>query len=662
MACEELNLKNNNSQEDDLVWTDVEYSDDGESVTVHLFGSGRYVSSSRALNLPLAQLGHDFFEVVFLYNLDDNPVNNVIARAIWERGQRAGISGVQRGVNYGHVSCEPPAGEGSAVLFVGNKSDKTLLAIGTISHVDNNAVTRTTALITNSTKSITFKVDALHAAVNENPENSSFITNALRPSSIIPHWEDTAITLFQISEREFPLFAIVKGSPALRAQYSLAFESGAAFDDYHNAIIVAAAGAADKREPRYSTSDGNIRKASNVFLDDVTIVTMPNHDTAAIGHPLKNPIDFSFNTLDTKEGSVFSLVFEIPVFVLSSEVDASGGNPVQWYIRPGYGTNLYDLDDGTGAAGGAILCGNGFIPVPEGGRFVVITPPQVFQYTQGDRINVSGMTLQMVDPHGVTTPILPTNENVSFWISGYKIDISTFEFEGYYGLVWMEVHYQDPVSNNPYKAEKLIPFLVNAIGIKDSPTSTPYNVNFTNYVVHIVDGPGQIASGHGNTNGTHVYVLTNNVNLGNYSNVDFNAGPYLIIFVAQENAGDSYILGRTGSGGAEGGYFTFSHNRQCGYSQVYFGKWPFATVPSNPAAVLRHPTTSATITTAPFRVNAGGNADHVTNNTVNNPGYNRVTGYMFSAVYYSGTLDPGRISNFKLMDGEVEVFHKDLLH
>jgi len=556
------------------------------------------------------------------------------------------------------VSCEPPLGEGSAVLFVGNKSDKTLLAVGTLSHVDNNLVTRTTALITNSTKSITFKVDALHAAVNEDPENSSFITNALRPSSIIPHWEDTAITLFTVCEREFPLFAIVRGSQALHAQYSLAFESGAAFDDYHNAIIVAAAGAADKREPRYSTPDGNIRKASNSFLDDVTVITMPNHDADDIGHPLKNPINFSFNTMDTKEGSIFSLVFEIPVFALSSQED-----PIQWHIRPGYGTNLYDLDDGTGAAGGAILCGNGFIPVPEGGRFVVITPPQVFQYTQGDNINVSGMTLQMVDPHGVTTPIFTNNENLSFWISGYKINISTFTFEGYYGLVWMEVRYLDPESQNPYKAEQLIPLLVNAVGIKHNPTSAPYNVNFTDYIVHIVDGPDQIASNHGSTNGTHVYVLTNNVNLGHYSSVDFNSGPYLIIIVAQENADtDGYILGRTGSGGAEGGFFTFSQNRQCGYSQVYFGKWPFASVPSNPAAVLRHPTTNAAIATGPFRVNAGGNAEHVVNNTVSNPGYNRVTGYMFSAMYYPGTLDPGRISNIKLMDGEVEVFHKDLLH
>ena len=628
------------------------------------------MSSSRALNLPLARLGHDFFEVVFLYNRDDNPANNVIARTSWSRGQKAGISGVQRGINYGHVSCEPPAGEGSAVLFVGNKSDKTLLAVGTLSHVDNNAVTRTTALITSSTKSITFKVDALHAAVNENPENSSFITNALRPSSIVPHWEDTAVAPFKISERDFPLFAVVRGSPTQRAQYSLAFESGAAFDDYRNAIIVATAGSADKREPRYSTSDGNIRKASNAFLDDVTVITMPNHDADDIGLPIKNPIDFSLNTMNTKEGSIFALVFEIPVFALSSQKD-----PVKWHIRPGYGTYLYDLDDGTGAAGGAILCGNGFIPVPEGGRFVVITPPHKFQYNQTtsskEYINTSGMTLQMVDPHGITTNILPTDNNISFWISGYQIDVSTFQFEGYYGLVWMEVRYHDPVSNNPYKAEQLIPFLVSAVGFRDDNTSTPFDVNFTNFSRYMINNAGDIGAitNTNPQNGTYVFILNADVDIPTWQNL--NNGPYLFIFVAAENVGTGgpWVLGRLGTGGADGGFFNFAHNRRAGYSQIYFGKWPFAQV-SNPAAALTNPVGNAPITTEPFRVNAGGLAVHVTGvprdavpppapttpPSVNNPGYTRVTGFMFRA------MNSGRVSAVKLMDGEVEVFHRDLLH
>jgi len=145
--------------------TYVDYEYDGTSLKLYLDGTKvpyKAPSASRALNRDLAQMTHDYFEVVFVGNS-----GNSVARAAWEIGQAAGISGVFRdadGVDYGHADAAigiPSAvdadANGSALIFVGRKADKTLLGIGKLTHVDDV----TSTIVTTAARSVTFTVEAL---------------------------------------------------------------------------------------------------------------------------------------------------------------------------------------------------------------------------------------------------------------------------------------------------------------------------------------------------------------------------------------------------------------------------------------------------------------------------------------------------------------------
>lgn len=596
------------------------YSKDGNTVTVYIAqGAGKYVSpveagfdsTGRALSLPLAQLGHDFFEVVFFYNHNNNPADHVVARATWQRGQRAGVSGVYRGADYSGVTYNPNPGSGSAVLFVGNGQDKTLLAVGKISHVDETAVNNGPAVIAASTTSVTFTVDALKSSVDMAPANSSFLTAAGRnPDARTVNTANTQTVAKEIAGKEFPMFEIVRGIKELHAWYTLTTVSGN-FAAYNNAIILSGEGKAEKREPRYSTPEGNIRRESNVFLDDQTVITLPNHDENGVndvGLPFKNPVVFSLDTEFTREGSIFALVFEIPVIALSSL-----SNPVQWYIRPAYGTYLYDLDDGNGGAGGAILCGNGFVYVAVGARLVVITPPQKYQYNRMEggnfileHLSFAGLQVELQDEHGnKIRDIDPNDENLVFLIGGYRIPhtpSTPFVFSQYYGLVWIEVAYDDPYTNYLHHGE-LFPVLVTTNNIAAGTASNEQSgfVNFTDYssrryrVTTTNDFLNLITAG-----GIYVIILGANVDI---PQITTNMQSAVLVMIVADGA--NRTLGRE-----SGGHIIFQHNRFHSYNQFYFGEWPFP----EPLTPVGQPTywasgnTAPTVTTVPYRINAGGSA------------------------------------------------------
>jgi hypothetical protein len=171
------------SEESGVEYTDVEYEIYGgvgnERVkSIKLYFDGYKVpvtpkqrAIQRALSLDTAAASHDFFEVVFYTN--DGPATGTtdpyVARASWEIGHPAGISGVHRpapGVNYGPVfngtgtapnnTATPLLGPCS-VVFVGKKTNKTLLGVGWLTHVGTNASTT----ITDTTTSVTFYVAPL---------------------------------------------------------------------------------------------------------------------------------------------------------------------------------------------------------------------------------------------------------------------------------------------------------------------------------------------------------------------------------------------------------------------------------------------------------------------------------------------------------------------
>jgi len=328
------------------------------SVTIYLDGNGR--AASRAMNRTFSEMGCDYFEVVFKYN-NNGTYETAIGQ--WRIGERAGVSGVSRsksgGVDYTGVSFEPAAGTGSAILLAG-KSDRTLMGIGKLSLVDGQSASSN--LINLNTISVTFDVAAIKAGVNADPVFSSFKTAAgNNPDYLTVTAANTLTTAEEIMGIYFLTFKLASSISKTKAVYTFQLHSGTAnlytnFGAYvttGGGLRVASAGTAEKKYPSYTTSEGgNINVNSIILLDERTSVTMDNNQTADIEF---NPaVEFSFNTNNspaTKAGSIFALVFEIPVYALDKRCS--------WFIRPGYGVLKYELDDGLGGMGGAVLIKTG---------------------------------------------------------------------------------------------------------------------------------------------------------------------------------------------------------------------------------------------------------------------------------------------------------------
>jgi hypothetical protein len=372
---------------EEIEYTDVVYSEDGKSLTIYLDGQ---VPVSRSLNREFAMMGCDYFEVTFLYNPDDNPANFMVARGDWMIGRQAGINGVYRtgNVNYGNISAPPPNNQGSAILFAG-KSDKTLMAVGRIAMVDGVSGTTINA----NTKSVTFELDALVAAVND-LSSSSFVTNVESTTGAAPDFSITKVNMDNIFTTQaadmFPIFKLDPGRTEIKAQYTFRLNSGN-FDDYLNGILVAppaftapglpapgTPGIIERKQPRYTSGEGRYHE-SILLLDELTVIKLTNNNSPGV--PFVRKVDFSFDTTSTASGTVFSLVFSIPVYALSNIADENGNTSKNWYIRSSYGTNLYDLDDGTNGLGGAVLLGTGDVKLPDGKYQIIIkVPPDKWQY------------------------------------------------------------------------------------------------------------------------------------------------------------------------------------------------------------------------------------------------------------------------------------------
>jgi len=363
------------------------------SVTIYLDGKGP--AASRAMNRTFSEMGCDYFEVVFKYN-KNNDGNYETAIGQWRIGERAGVSGVWRetDVDYTGVSFAPVTGKGSAILLAG-KSDRTLMAIGRLSLVDGQAVSSTN-LINLNTKSVTFNLAAIKAGVGadmtvaDNKGLSSFLTAAGHtnaPGTLTNVGAtNTLITDEEIMGIYFLAFKLNTGISATKALYTFRLHSGASgtpegpssaytyanFGDYvatGGGLRVASVGTVagipvagttvEKKYPSYTTPDGgNINVNAIILLDETTVVTIENNKTP---HLEFNPaVEFTFNTVGTKPGSIFALVFQIPVYALDERCS--------WCIRPGYGVLNYELDDGLGGMGGAVLIKTGEL---------IIAPPSV---------------------------------------------------------------------------------------------------------------------------------------------------------------------------------------------------------------------------------------------------------------------------------------------
>jgi len=612
------------------------------SVTVYLDENG--LGASRAMNKAFAEMGCDYFEVVFVGNAGSGAVS---VMGQWRIGERAVVKDVPRGVVYDFVNNAAPAsGHGSAILLAG-KSDKTLLAIGKLRDEDTN--------ITTAVTKVTFNVASIDTGVNITPASplNSFLTAALDTATnytdVIPG--NTQAIQEPIQDQYFTAFKLPLGH-TIHADYTFKLNQGL-LTDY--GLLVAKAGTAEKKYPSYTTATGgNINTNSVILFDDKTVVAMTNNQT--VGGAFNPAVHFTFDTAGTTGGSIFALVFEIPVYALRTDC--------RWYIRPGYGVLKYELDRGLGEMGGAVLIKTGeiFIPSPSVEFYIKIkTPPKKWRYRNAavtdetnddtydgktnpwgtnytyewDRIfRYDGIEVELrkssdntlitdtvnypVNASGILNPA-----NLSYTI-GTNPPMPLYNnyplADEFYGLIKITVeyrHYNDVLSN----AES---FFILVSGNYSQPSGTvlyPYNsttqfdyANLTHMrtsgastscMVTVDDANGFGTAVQGLINSLRIILLTNRTSGSLPLNTidiyepafNVNKGDSALIMIM--STGSDMILGRRQRSGSNGTQIQIRGDR-ANLSAFYFGKWPFDGLWKSPPALNG--------TTNNYSLNAAGHA------------------------------------------------------
>jgi len=401
-----------NGADGGIEYTDVVYEFTGgvgnervKTVTLYLDGemvpkpAQQRAVEKRALSLEGARMSHNFFEAVFMNGTGT-------ARASWEIGQPAGISGLVRGISYGGLT----PGTGSSTVFVGRKSGKTLLGVGYMTHVDDIVGT---TIGTNS-RSVTFTVSALRTWASfdsantvsttiksTDPEipmgtgNATFVTATGDGTSYADADADNTTGETYVYPRftgvSFPLYYLptVSASTPVAATYTVGGLSLADITIFAPEVLPSAdintlvrtwgrrasATPFATYNPDTATNTTNLRgglqfikrtpafmykgltyEITGTYYDKITTVTEvspPAGDAA-----FEPAMGIRFN-MTAKSGGLFSITFQVPVYALSIVKAYNGALlvPEKWYIRSDYEQYQYLLDNGIDS-GGALLIGD----------------------------------------------------------------------------------------------------------------------------------------------------------------------------------------------------------------------------------------------------------------------------------------------------------------
>jgi len=112
---------------------------------------------------------------------------------------------------------------------------------------------------------------------------------------------------------------------------------------------------AENKLPRFPLAGNRYYEFKAPWAIKTTTVMHPDFLAAAVyGAQLPNPILFDIETHAENDGFI-SFTFTVPVYALS-DLDRPGvEKSITWFLRPGFGTYYYDLDDGAGGPGGSLL-------------------------------------------------------------------------------------------------------------------------------------------------------------------------------------------------------------------------------------------------------------------------------------------------------------------
>jgi len=573
---------------DEPFYTDVEYSEDGRFVTLYLDGSAP-VPSNRALNKYIAQLGYNFFEVTFCYN--DSGTYRII-RASWELGEPAGVTGVTREVNYYGTNPVglPDSGQGSVVLFVGERSDKTLLAVGTLSYIDNTPIA-TSGIITLSTTKVTFELNALKAGVSAAVAGSSFKTISPAPPGTLSNIPG------KIGGVDFPYFP-VPADASITASYTFGFDAAAhGYSFYQPAIIYAGGATAIIIRPEW-TFPPNTKKTDSIYpfsnaVTETTRVAVTYPST--VGNAFDGTMLLTISTAGEPSPAIAALTLRVPVLAVRNT-----DNPVSWFIKPGFGSYHMELDNGKYENGGAVLLGIGVTGGTVAAGIEVKGTPQKY-YPGSMTFTLEGLQVLFRESEVLVTDITPSSP------FGVNIGGNT---EGVY------FYYDD--NGPPYDnyADAVTPMVANSGGNFVWPSKfagykvlikveyvTSSGVHYTSFLVEVNDVPyadipyqhrvflakaddfTQVSNRVTNEGGGYwLFIFTENVNI---RDMTFNAAAQTVIFMVATR--ENIVIGRDGSSRIS--------NNGSGQMTINIGSWPF----NEPAFAG-----GDVITNYFFEINAGG--------------------------------------------------------
>jgi hypothetical protein len=428
LTCE-LGPPESSESGEDVEWLDwnfVTNPDGSGKLTLMLDGTTpfAYKKQQRALSEDLAKMSHDFFEVIFLAGaVITTPTTPAlpevanprvtggvsIARASWEIGQPAGISGVRRGVDYKNVYPAAAPDNDASVIFVGKKTGKTLLGIGHLIEVrEGNAnppiTTPTATTITQAATSVTFGVYPMKTRIgfNEkpypipeppalppdppfppNPGNvyqdvdtlATFLTAATSQNATGDPLTGAAVNLTtgkNVTLRggvEFPLFTLPDAidKRKIEASYRIGgmtaagginlFESARVMGTYLTGGGKEIGVEIIKRTPSYVVG-GQTFDATGA-IDMLTTVTPRTHGYTDYHNAFTEIIVMDFTQVKDADGEsagIFAITFQCPVYAITTAASTnSGPSADKWYIRPGYQQYQYLLDNGKDAGGMVML-------------------------------------------------------------------------------------------------------------------------------------------------------------------------------------------------------------------------------------------------------------------------------------------------------------------
>jgi hypothetical protein len=512
---------------------------------------------------------------------------------------------------------------------VGKKTDRTLLAVGRLYNVDPdpNNPTNLTTIITSTSKSVTFMVHALEAGVKyPDIANSSFLTAALDTTTNYTNvsYTNTDVQTLSIKERNFPVFKLTKTFDSMRARYEFRV-TGGSFEEYRRGIILARQGHGpdgnfyEKKQPRYPIQ-GQGFQGYSLRLDDKTEITPLNNNLANVGSPIEHPLEFQFDTRGTVNGSVFTLVFAIPIYPLSADE-----NPGMWYLRPSYDSYLLDIDDGKGGTGGAVLIGTGEIEPPSGYRIRIVVPPLKWLYNNDppdpppyppNDINKSRIfDITDLVVHMETTDEPPQfievidNSKLTFFVA-YPAYPGIPIGDQIYGIQLVLVNYVDPDSGITHSDMFVIIVDDGAWNYTDIPKSHYYVVTADNNTA----SNGIQAMLQAGGAGTYVIIATTSFNFDVYEGIEIPfSGPndnFLIFVLAGTRRNDPDVPESAVNPNVRIGKIApIAFRSYRSNNSFFFGTWPFnynividntSYPPGLPAGYY------GTYSTFPYILNAGG--------------------------------------------------------